>query len=118
MRTSAGLLIGDCRSQDQHRDDIALELDSREDVDTMMTKVLANGGNEYAEAHDMGSMYLLSLIDIDSHQWNLYLMDPVYVHDELRIAAYTRTCRRALLAGVYKFVSRLGPCPKLSVLNP
>ena len=62
---------------------IALELDAREDVDAMMTKVLANGGSEYAEARDMGFMYQRSFIDIDGHQWDPYWMDPAYVHAEL-----------------------------------
>jgi len=58
---------------------ITLELDSREAVDAMMTKMLANGGCEYAEARDLGFMYQQSFIDIDGHQWNPYWMSLAYV---------------------------------------
>jgi len=54
---------------------ITLELDSRQAVDAMMTKMLANGGCEYAEARDLGFMYQQSFIDIDGHQWNPSVLD-------------------------------------------
>ena len=59
---------------------ISIAVPTPADVDAMMTKVLANGGSEYAEVRDMGFMYQRSFIDIDGHQWDPYWMDPDYVN--------------------------------------
>ena len=61
---------------------IALALDSRAAVETMMEKVLANGGTEYGEAKDYGFMYQRAFIDIDGHHWEPFFMDPAYVNEE------------------------------------
>lgn len=55
---------------------IALSCESKEAVDTMMTKVLAAGGTEPKPATDQGFMYSRDFEDVDGHNWELFWMDP------------------------------------------
>lgn len=54
---------------------IALDADSREAVDTMVSKALEAGGSVYAEPQDHGWMYQHSYADLDGHQWEILYMD-------------------------------------------
>jgi Predicted lactoylglutathione lyase len=55
---------------------ICLSADSKEDVDSIIEKAKAAGGNEYREAEDHGWMYQRSFEDLDGHQWEFAWMDP------------------------------------------
>jgi predicted lactoylglutathione lyase len=54
---------------------IALDAESREDVDDMIRKAVAAGGSTYMEAQDHGWMYGHSFADPDGHQWEVLYMD-------------------------------------------
>ena len=54
----------------------ALSRDSREDVDAILEKVLAAGGNEPRPAQDMGFMYSRDFEDPDGNWFSVLWMDP------------------------------------------
>jgi predicted lactoylglutathione lyase len=54
---------------------IALDADSREDVQGIITKAKESGATIYAEAQDHGWMYQHSFADLDGHQWEIVYMD-------------------------------------------
>ena len=54
---------------------IALDAESRQQVDDLVNKALAAGGSTYAEPQDHGWMYQRSFADPDGHQWELLYMD-------------------------------------------
>lgn len=54
---------------------IALSCESREEVDSILGKALANGGSEWKPVMDMGFMYGASFRDPDNHVWELSYMD-------------------------------------------
>ena len=58
---------------------VALSADSREAIDEMMGKVLAEGGKTYRPAQDHGFMYESSFQDLDGHVWELVWMDPAHI---------------------------------------
>jgi uncharacterized protein len=49
----------------------ALQVDHREQVDSLVALALANGGTRYREAVDHGWMYYDSFADLDGHQWEI-----------------------------------------------
>src|SRR5690625_5150485 len=53
----------------------ALSAESREEVDSLMAKALANGGQDYREPQDEGPMYGRAFTDPDGHVWELVYMD-------------------------------------------
>lgn len=53
----------------------SLSLESVAKMNEMMTKVLAAGGNEYAETKDYGFMQQRSFEDLDGHCWEVFYMD-------------------------------------------
>jgi uncharacterized protein len=53
----------------------SLSVDSNEEVNTMMEKVLTAGGKEPAEAKDYGFMQQRSFEDLDGHLWEVFYMD-------------------------------------------
>lgn len=53
----------------------SLSLESVAKMNEMMTKVLAAGGNEYAEVKDYGFMQQRSFEDVDGHCWEVFYMD-------------------------------------------
>ncbi|HTU14057.1 MAG TPA: VOC family protein [Solirubrobacterales bacterium] len=53
----------------------ALSCDSREEVDDLRAKALANGGSEWKPSFDQGPMYGGSFRDPDGHVWELAYMD-------------------------------------------
>lgn len=54
---------------------IAIEVESREKVDEIVQRALANGGSRYRESADHGWMYYDSFADIDGHQWEVMYTD-------------------------------------------
>lgn len=54
---------------------IALDTQSKEEVQQMVNKAQALGGHIYAEPQDHGWMYQHSFADLDGHQWEIVYMD-------------------------------------------
>jgi predicted lactoylglutathione lyase len=54
---------------------IALDCESRHEVDQMVLKAINAGGTIYADPIDHGFMYSHSFQDLDGHQWELGYMD-------------------------------------------
>ena len=54
---------------------IALDTNSREEVQQMVAKAKELGATIYAEPQDHGWMYQHSFADLDGHQWELVYMD-------------------------------------------
>jgi len=54
---------------------IALDAQSRQQVDDMVNKAVAAGGSIYRDAEDHGWMYGQSFADLDGHQWEIIYMD-------------------------------------------
>jgi predicted lactoylglutathione lyase len=55
---------------------LALSADSREEVDELVNKALAAGGQPSNDRMDEGFMYGWSFQDIDGHLWEVIYMDP------------------------------------------
>jgi predicted lactoylglutathione lyase len=53
----------------------AISFDSKDDVDDIMSKALANGGTEARDPQDLGFMYSRSFQDPDGHIWEPFFMD-------------------------------------------
>ncbi len=58
---------------------LALNTESRAEVDSILAKALAAGAKEYREAEDYGWMYGRSFEDLDGHLWEVGYMDPAHV---------------------------------------
>lgn len=54
----------------------ALSAESREDVDDLVSKALAAGGQPSSDPVDQGFMYGKSFQDPDGHLWEVFWMDP------------------------------------------
>jgi predicted lactoylglutathione lyase len=57
----------------------AVEVDSKEQVDTIVKLALENGATRYRESADHGWMYYDSFADIDGHQWEILCTDPTQI---------------------------------------
>jgi predicted lactoylglutathione lyase len=55
---------------------LALSADSRQQVDDLVNKALAAGGQPSNDPMDRGFMYGWSFQDIDGHLWEVMYMDP------------------------------------------
>ena len=55
---------------------ISLSVDSKEEVDALISKALAAGGKTPNEPDDRGYMYSWGFEDLDSHAWDIFFMDP------------------------------------------
>ncbi|MEB8330519.1 glyoxalase/bleomycin resistance/extradiol dioxygenase family protein [Flavobacteriaceae bacterium KMM 6897] len=55
---------------------IAIEVESRQNVDNLVKLALDNGGSRYREPQDHGWMYYDSFADLDGHQWEVLYSDP------------------------------------------
>jgi len=55
---------------------LALNVDTREEVDELADKALAAGGEKAKDPFDEGFMYGRSFLDPDGHHWELVWMDP------------------------------------------
>lgn len=58
----------------------ALTMESREEVDELYAKALANGGTKAADPQDHGFMYVQSFYDLDGYHWELFWMNPSAVN--------------------------------------
>ena len=58
---------------------VALSCDSRQQVDEIIGKALANGGSKYAEPKDHGFMYQHGFQDPDGHIFEIFWMDPAAI---------------------------------------
>ena len=54
---------------------IALDAQSKQQVDEMVKKAIDAGGSIYRDAEDHGWMYGKSFADLDGHQWEILYMD-------------------------------------------
>ena len=54
---------------------LALQMDSREEVDRLLERAIDAGGREYRDSADHGSMYERSFEDPDGHIWEAFWMD-------------------------------------------
>ncbi|HXV26103.1 MAG TPA: VOC family protein [Alphaproteobacteria bacterium] len=54
---------------------LAIQVDSKDEVDGLMKKVLAAGGRESREPENHGFMYGRAFEDPDGHIWELFWMD-------------------------------------------
>lgn len=54
----------------------AIEVDSREEVDRIVSLAMQHGGTRYRESADHGWMYYDSFADPDGHQWEVLYSDP------------------------------------------
>ncbi len=66
--------IADARSQTEAI--LALSADSRAEVDEIVNKALAAGGQPSSDPQDHGFMYGWSFQDLDGHLWEILWMDP------------------------------------------
>ena len=61
---------------------IALDADSREDVQKIIAKAKESGADIYAEPQDHGWMYQHSFADLDGHQWEIVYMNESKIPDQ------------------------------------
>jgi uncharacterized protein len=54
---------------------VGLSAESREQVDDLVAKVVAGGGQAMGEPVDDGFMYMQAFRDLDGHQWSCIYMD-------------------------------------------
>lgn len=54
---------------------LSFDLEGRDAVDALLTKVLAAGGTEARPTEDLGFMYGRSFRDLDGHVWEPFFMD-------------------------------------------
>ena len=55
---------------------LALQLDSKEEVDQLLDRAIEAGAKQYRETADHGFMYERSFEDLDGHIWEAFWMDP------------------------------------------
>jgi len=55
---------------------LCLSCESRKDVDELVRKAVAAGGNTYNKPQDHGFMYAHGYQDLDGHIWELIYMEP------------------------------------------
>ena len=65
-----------CDAKKQTEVLIAIDTDSREEVDKLVDKAMEAGATQYADPTDYGWMYYRSFADLDGHQWEIMYMDP------------------------------------------
>lgn len=58
---------------------IALSVDSREEVDTLVDAAMAAGATHQNDPQDHGFMYSRSFNDPDGHGWEILFMEPSHV---------------------------------------
>ena len=61
---------------------LALSAGSREEVDDLLSRALAAGGEAYKPAQDHGFMYGVSFRDPDGHVWEVVWMDPAAAYGD------------------------------------
>lgn len=58
---------------------LALQVESREEADALLSRALASGGGKAREPEDHGFMYAVSFEDPDGHVWEAFWMDAGHV---------------------------------------
>ncbi len=58
---------------------LAIQVNSREQVDCIVRLALESGGSRYKEPVDHGWMYYDSFADPDGHQWEIMYSDPTKI---------------------------------------
>jgi predicted lactoylglutathione lyase len=61
---------------------VGLSADSREEVDQLVDKAVASGGQAFGEPEDQGFMYMRAFRDVDGHQWSFIHMDMSAIPDQ------------------------------------
>ncbi|KQL49425.1 extradiol dioxygenase [Brevibacillus choshinensis] len=61
---------------------ISIDAQSKEDVDSLLDKVVTAGGTIYAKPQDQGWMYGAGFADLDGHRWNVLFMDESKIASE------------------------------------
>jgi uncharacterized protein len=54
---------------------VGMSAESREEVDQLVDRAIAAGGEDLGEAQDDGFMYMRGFRDLDGHQWSFIHMD-------------------------------------------
>ena len=54
---------------------LALQMESRAEVDDFVSRAIEAGGREYRDVEDHGFMYARSFEDLDGHIWESFWMD-------------------------------------------
>ncbi len=54
---------------------VGLSANSRQEVDKLVDKAVAGGGQALGDADDQGFMYMRAFLDPDGHQWSSIYMD-------------------------------------------
>lgn len=54
---------------------IAIDAETREEVDEMIENAISSGGKEFREVSDYGWMYARAFQDLDGHIWEVLYMD-------------------------------------------
>jgi predicted lactoylglutathione lyase len=65
-----------CDTKKQTEGIYALSCSSREEVDAILKKAIAAGGEQAMAPQDLGFMYNCSFYDLDAHHWEVLWMDP------------------------------------------
>ena len=58
---------------------IAIQVDSRDEVDRIVKLALKNGGTRYRESVDHGWMYYDTFADLDGNQWEVMFADDTQI---------------------------------------
>lgn len=70
---------------------LALSADSREAVDDLVDKALANGGSASNQTDDLGYMYTRSFQDPDGHLWEVLYMDETAMEEAINEQQFSTT---------------------------
>jgi uncharacterized protein len=54
----------------------AISVDSRAEVDELVSRAVAAGGSVAMDPQDHGFMFVRSFYDLDDHHWEVFWMDP------------------------------------------
>lgn len=73
FRTFTNKQIADAKSTTEVIN--AFSMNSRQEVDDIIAKAIAAGGNQYKDTQDYGWMYGRNFEDLDGHQWEFFYMD-------------------------------------------
>ncbi|MEY3405299.1 MAG: hypothetical protein RL161_729 [Bacteroidota bacterium] len=60
---------------------VAIDQNSKAEVDEFLNKVLSIGGTEARDLQDLGFMYSRAFNDPDGHIWEVFWMDPSQIPD-------------------------------------
>jgi len=57
-------------------------VESKEEVDEIFAKAIANGGKSFSKPETIEGMYGCGFCDLDNHRWNILYMDPAIMNPE------------------------------------